>query len=420
MKAAESGVARPGNIAEQISNQLGPCVLLPIPKGTKGPVIKGWQKLTRADMTPQFLSGFNGANIGVLLGKASDGLCTIDADSDDRLAQILEINPDLADTLQSRGQRGGNLWIRVQGDFPLSCKLKTIDGQDWGEWRADGNQTVFHGRHPSGCDYSTNGKKPIEIAFEEIRWPQDLDLPWQRAAEPDKQSTHPPGWIILPSEGIGNLESAQTAFRAMATSKRVFLRGGKVAELTKGGGALALDIIDTETLRSLIEMHGTVAAYRAGPHGERLLKVGAKCSADTARLFLASPARAELPPVASLHACPLLVQDATGRPVVLPKGYHPHGGGKLITRGEAPNSIPLAEAVECLLSTLEEFSFATPADKSRALASILSPALVNGDLLGSHVPVFVVEADCFTIGQRLSARTRTANIPRNPVLGRTA
>jgi hypothetical protein len=172
------------NVVEQISNLLGPCVLLPIPKGTKGPVIKGWQKLTRADMTPQFLSGFNGANIGVLLGKLSDGLCTIDADSDDRLAQILEINPALADTLQSRGQRGGNLWIRVRGDFPLSCKLKTIAGQDWGEWRADGNQTVIHGQHPSGCEYSTNGKKPIEIAFEEIRWPDDLELPWSKKEPP--------------------------------------------------------------------------------------------------------------------------------------------------------------------------------------------------------------------------------------------
>ncbi len=62
------------------------------------------------------------------------------------------------------------MWLRIQGQFPSSGKLK-LDHKPWGEWRADANQTVVYGKHPSGCEYRNNGKKPLEIKFEKIRWP---------------------------------------------------------------------------------------------------------------------------------------------------------------------------------------------------------------------------------------------------------
>ena len=74
--------------------QIGAAVLLPIPRGKKGPVIKNWQKLTLAQMTAEYLAGLNhGGNIGVLLGIASQSLCTIDVDKDEYLEAILELNP---------------------------------------------------------------------------------------------------------------------------------------------------------------------------------------------------------------------------------------------------------------------------------------------------------------------------------------
>jgi len=64
------------SIVEEILRQLGPCVLLSIPPGEKGPRLKGWQNLTRNDMRADYLTGLNhGNNIGVLLGAASEGLC---------------------------------------------------------------------------------------------------------------------------------------------------------------------------------------------------------------------------------------------------------------------------------------------------------------------------------------------------------
>jgi hypothetical protein len=143
---------------DALMDKLGACLLLRIPQGKKGPITPDWQKLTQEDMIAEYLAGLNpGGNIGVLLGKASDGLGTVDADTDDFLDQFLSVNPHLRESLISKGARGGNVWLRSKGGYPTSAKLK-LNGESWGEWRADGNQTVIHGTHPNGCSYSHNGK----------------------------------------------------------------------------------------------------------------------------------------------------------------------------------------------------------------------------------------------------------------------
>ena len=168
---------------EELLALLGPAVLLPIPHGEKGPKSKNWQKLRQEDMTPDFLARLNhGSNIGVLLGQPSGGLCSIDFDDDAELEVFREANPQLADTLESHGARGGNLWFRFTGVFPKSGKIKRA-GKAIGEFRGTGCQTVIVGRHPCGCYYRNNGKRPADISFKSIRWPTGLNLPW-KAEEP--------------------------------------------------------------------------------------------------------------------------------------------------------------------------------------------------------------------------------------------
>jgi putative DNA primase/helicase len=172
---------KPAAHVERIRNQLGPCVLLGIPLGQKGPRTRGWQKLTPSDMTPAYLESLNhGQNIGVLLGAASQGLCTIDADDDDLLESFLTLNPGLRESLISRGERGGNVWLRIAGDYPAGGKL-SLAGKSWGEWRSDRNQTVFYGKHPTGRDYTNNGKRPLIIAFSAINWPDGISVPWKQS-----------------------------------------------------------------------------------------------------------------------------------------------------------------------------------------------------------------------------------------------
>lgn len=164
-------------------------VLLPIPSGRKGPIIEGWQHFTSEKMKePEYLAQLNhGGNIGVLLG---NGLVTTDLDQDTAVGAFLNLNPRLRETLRTRRVRGCNLWVRITGKYPESCKLKTRSGGDWGEWRADGNQTVIYGEAIDKKKGETrpiaykieNRVPPIELPFEEIRWPDDLVLPWKSEA----------------------------------------------------------------------------------------------------------------------------------------------------------------------------------------------------------------------------------------------
>lgn len=172
-------------IASQLTSLLGRSVLIPIPKGQKGPKTREWQNLTMNDMTDAFLRKLDGMNVGVLLGAASEGLISIDCDDMDAFKRLGELNPNFAKTLQSYGYRGGNYWIRIIGYYPPSGLIRRsgIPGQDEniGEWRSTGNQTVIHGIHPKGLEYRRNGNAVLSMRFEEILWPDDWVLPWHRS-----------------------------------------------------------------------------------------------------------------------------------------------------------------------------------------------------------------------------------------------
>ncbi|MFL6519181.1 MAG: bifunctional DNA primase/polymerase [Chthoniobacterales bacterium] len=190
LPSAESQT-HPPRVSDEIRDLLGhDVVLLPIPKGEKGPRVKGWQKTTIERMSDaSYIEKLNaGGNIGVLLGKASGNLCTIDVDSDADLEAFLLLNPALQTTLRTRRARGGNLWLRIAGEFPKSYKL-----ENFGEWRATGNQTVIHGKALDTSQGETAAIKykiirnvaPITMSFDDIAWPDGLALPWAAPTEPD-------------------------------------------------------------------------------------------------------------------------------------------------------------------------------------------------------------------------------------------
>ena len=111
-------------------------------------------------------------NIGVALGKVSDGLLTIDLDQDGYADAFLAANPPLETTLRTRAARGCNIWQRCSGDYPRSCNLTDPAGNKIGEWRGDGCQTIIAGTHPSGVPYRFVVEKPvITIGYEAIIWP---------------------------------------------------------------------------------------------------------------------------------------------------------------------------------------------------------------------------------------------------------
>lgn len=173
MTIKPSPVRDDGGVIAHLRELLGPVVLLAC-KGKK-PLRKGWQKLTVADMTPEYLTTLHGHNFGVSLGTASAGLVSVDFDTDEALAAFLAVNPDLADTLRTRGRRGGNLWFRVLGTVPKSSKLNDASRVAVGEWRADGNQTIIHGIHPDTKQPYEMVRRvaPMVLSIASIQWPAE-------------------------------------------------------------------------------------------------------------------------------------------------------------------------------------------------------------------------------------------------------
>ena len=189
---------------DRIHEWIGPHrVLLPLPLGEKKPLKEGWQKTTfeetqTSEYQKELLEAFiRGGNIGVLLG---NGLCAIDIDDDAFVDPFLSLNPALKDTLRSKGKDGCQIWVRIIGSYPEKiCKLKTKGGTPWGEWRGGGGQSVIAGVHPESrpdrpIRYQRQVPKPaICVSFKDIRWPEDLVLPWNTKPKegnvPEKNGT---------------------------------------------------------------------------------------------------------------------------------------------------------------------------------------------------------------------------------------
>lgn len=154
-----------------------PVLFLPCRPKEKRPIGK-WKNLTAEAMNePNYLLKLSKGNIGVALGPVSGDLVSLDIDADPDLEEFLKLNSAIANTLRSRGRRGGNVWWRMDGPYPPLSLLKR-NGTGFGEWRADGAQTIIHGIHPEGMPYViTNRKPPLRITFSSIVFPPGVKPP---------------------------------------------------------------------------------------------------------------------------------------------------------------------------------------------------------------------------------------------------
>ena len=199
--------------------------------------------------------------------------------------------------------------------------------------------------------------------------------------------------IVLPGGSVSITKCAEIIFQKLSPAHELFIRGGVVMELRQDdAGGLRLDVMRAQAFRSRIEKLGMLVVWRSGSEGQPVLKP-TTCPADTAEALLSSePAANLLPKVRGLVACPVLA-EIDGQPRVLAKGYHTVNGGLLVTAGDTPPKMEVDQAVEALQLLVADFDFASPGDRSRALASFITPALRLGGWLRGHIPIDVAEAD---------------------------
>jgi hypothetical protein len=113
----------------------------------------------------------------------------------------------------------------------------------------------------------------------------------------------------------------------------------------------------------------------------------------------------KIPPLKIIAKCPVIIQRPNGDIKII-NSYDRESG--IFAIGEKPKDMSVDEAVDILLSSIEEFLFNSPADKSRALASIITPALIMGGIVKFRSPIDFVEADDSQAGKGFKTRITAA------------
>lgn len=235
--------------------------------------------------------------------------------------------------------------------------------------------------------------------------------PVRPSSKTTSQGPPPRKWFMLPVTGAASItEAAKEIFTTIAPTESMFVRGGRVVELLESESGSFFNVLTPSAFRSRIERYGRtvgvskfIPAKEPGGKGE-YQKIKTLCPENTAKALLETREALEcLPSISLILSCPVITPDGResiigmpceGGTKTLTKGYHPEMGGTYVKDGEDMVEWDLDIAVNKLKSLLADFRFSTPADESRALASLITPAICFGGFLGSaNFPIDMAEAD---------------------------
>ncbi len=203
--------------------------------------------------------------------------------------------------------------------------------------------------------------------------------------------------VLLPGGSIEVGQAARQLGALMAESGRYFNRGGTVVRVVKGeSGAPKLEQIKTAGLCSEFETVAKLKKRAENKQTGTVKEVAAICSESAARQIQSAPAFIDaLPPIHTVSPCPVLI-ERNGKLVTVTN--YDRESGVLVTGGDV-DDVSVEEARDLLSALLADFKFATPADRARALAALVTPALIMGGLLGDRAPLDLGEADASQTGK---------------------
>ncbi len=212
--------------------------------------------------------------------------------------------------------------------------------------------------------------------------------------------------VFLPggARNVRITESAEQLGRLVGRAEKIFNRAGSVVEVrVNDDGKAVLLPVTPASMASTFESAADL--YTTKTVDGQIREVAKNCTKTDAELIMESDAFVkQLPPLKLLTSCPVLIEH-NGQLVTV-KGYHRDTG--IYTSGGTVEDIPLDKACELLRCLLCDFSFATPADLSRALAALITPALIHGGLLKGRAPLDLSEADQSQTGKGYRAKVVAA------------
>ena len=191
---------------------------------------------------------------------------------------------------------------------------------------------------------------------------------------------------LLPGGSVELNQTAEQLGRLLDETGRYFCRGSVVVKLGQDeNGSNVLKTMKPAHMPSAFESVARLCKLDKDGH-----EISTTCSKSNAELIMhAEPFLAALPPIHVVTNCPVLI-ERDGKLIQVHE-YDRESG--ILAGGEEVPNVSLDEAKRLLTELLSGFNFVSPSDKSRALAMLISPALVFGGLLGGRAPLFLMEAD---------------------------
>ena len=254
---------------------------------------------------------------------------------------------------------------------------------------------------------------PDSPAATNTQAPQRAALQFLRHEGEDQGHADPVANITIPGGSVTITESAEALFTAIAPRRQLFYRGGAVVELVSEGEGYTVQVLDAVAAQSRFEKY--VRFFKNAKVGDRYMPTQTTISETTAKQYLKSEAcRNLLPKLNGVLHCPLLV-ERDGRLHRVEQGYD-DTTGFFVATAQRPETVQVGEAVELLSGLLNDFDFVTPGDRSRAIASLLTPALKLGGLITASVPVDVAEANASQSGKTYRQRMVAALYNQKPAV----
>lgn len=196
--------------------------------------------------------------------------------------------------------------------------------------------------------------------------------------------------VIMPGGETSVTQSATDLYGHIAPTKQLFLRDGNVCDLIEVDGVLKLQLLKPAAACSRFEDFVRFLKRVKTKDGRRML-VPEVIGKETAEKYLSANARFQLPVIEGLLNCPLLT-ERTGKLRIVSEGYDAETK-LLITKAVQLPKVKWEEAVEFLTGILQDYQFQTLGDRSRAIASLITPALKFGGFIRGPIPADAAEAD---------------------------
>ena len=207
--------------------------------------------------------------------------------------------------------------------------------------------------------------------------------------------------VLLPSGPVSFSDTATKIFPVLANRRRYFVRDRLLVEIAYK--KLMKDkqlhdvfqLLEPDAFRIRIEDDFRCWVWRED-HGKYIRKPS-RCTNDAARVLLKSDAAFHhLPAIRFLSAQPVYT-SVQGDLEVLYRGYHDLHGGIYVSHGDKQRPVILPElqiVIALIVDVVKDYDFLSPSDKSRAIASFISPALRVGKFLDdADFPIDIAEAN---------------------------